>query len=588
MFAMSQRYIIQDYKRIMDKKLASNILLAILITSVFIFVWSFIYRFFIGARITSLITEFKPLVLLDGFNEQEIFNITSPFWKSFGISFILTFVLAACMLLYRKVNYFGDARWAYSGEVRNANMLEEKGVIFGKYKGNYLRTDEALHFLLAAPTRSGKGVGFVIPNLLSWPDSVVVLDVKHENYQLTAGFRKEHGQSVYKYSPFDADSRSHCFNPLEEIRTGEQRITDIQKLAVILIPTEKKGDMWANEARDLFVGLVLLVFDVDEFDKNIGQIYRILKTEMDFSEYIEEILLDDTITLDNNCHMSLSSYKNKASKERSGVRSTLVSALNLWSNPVLDAATSKSDFSFKSLRQKRTSIYFGCKVNQLNTLAPLINLFFQQCIDSLSETLPENNEPYKVLLLIDEFAQLGKMESIVNGLAVLAGYNIRIALIVQGLGQMKALYMHDLDSLLQNTAIQIYFAGNDEITSKSVSSRLGKKTIRTRSRSSQGGYDTRGGSISTTSQARDLLLPEEFSRLPSTQQIVLKEHTRPVLANKIRYFKNNEFKKRLLPEPEVPHLDLKVHSLVTSRNPEARLNQDSRIESEITALLEEE
>ena len=179
-----------------------------------------------------------------------------------------------------------------------------------------------------------------------------VLDIKHENHEVTSGFRAQH-QRVFKWSPADDDSRSHCFNPLSTVREDiAHRISDLQRLATILLPHPAHADpMWQDEARDLFLGLALYVLDDPDQPATIGQIYRILKSKHDISEVIQHVLNDPSRVLDSSLELSLASFLNKAVKERSGVRSNLTAALNLWANPVIDAATAKSDFDISELRR---------------------------------------------------------------------------------------------------------------------------------------------------------------------------------------------------------------------------------------------
>ena len=473
---------------------------------------------------------------------------------AFLIATIAGSVAAGALWVFRAKTYYGDARWAYAGEVRHAHLLDDDGILVGKRGQQYLRNGEPGHVLVAAPTRSGKGVGIVIPNLLSWPGSVVVLDIKHENHALTSGFRSQH-QRVFKWSPADDDGHSHCFNPLAAVRSDPgHRISDLQRLATMLLPQPAHADpMWQNEARDLFIGLALFVMDDPAVPSTLGEIYRTLKSEHDLSVVIQWAL--DRQRLDPSCRMSLANYLNKAPKERSGVKSNLTSALNLWANPVIDAATASSDFDLADLRRRPTSIYVGVKRNQLTTLAPLIGLFFQQCVDILGRDLPGPDEPHQVLLMIDEFASLGRLDVIENAMAFLAGYRIRLVIIIQGLGQLDHLYGQGRENILQNSAVQVFFAANDETTAKYVSNHLGTKTIQTASRSDPGGF--RWATKTTGHSGRDLMLPEQVRQLKDTKEIVFKEGARPIKANKIRYYRDKAFKRRILPPASVPRLKLK-------------------------------
>ena len=505
--------------------------------------WGMVLTFQLGRSIQDVlpwtVVEFISVYGVDG--RAGLFLKESFVW-----ALILTVLLALPVVFLRRPTWFGDARWATGGEIRRAKLHAAAGLIVGKKHGQLLINNEPVHALVAAPTRSGKGVGIVIPNLLKWPGSVIVLDIKHENYELTAGARAQ-TQPVHMWSPMAEHSAS--FNPLDFITpSGPNRISDIQRLATILLPQEGYGGaMWVNEARSLFMGLVLLVLEEKDKASTLGEVYRTLMAEQDLVQIAEEALDNDE--LDRTCKELLANFKNKAAKERSGVKSNLTQAMGLWANPHIDAATAESSFDLRTLRKKPASIYVGVAQDQLVTLAPLLNLFFQQAVAVLSHALPGKEEPHEVLMLIDEFPMLGHMETLTKGLALLAGYRIRIALICQGLGQLEEIYRQGTEAVLQNCALQIFFASNDDSTTNWVSRRLGQRTVKVQSRNQ--GQDLAAATTSTSYVGRPLMAPEEVRLLRETKAIIFKEKARPILADKIRYYQDRRFKKLLLDPPSV-------------------------------------
>ena len=566
----------------MDKGRAITLTASLVGILVFTFTWSTTLYVMLGFSIEAV----RPW---SAFEYLAAYGVGSSNARLLGTSFLMACIVAAlvagALWLSKPKNYYGDARWAYQPELANARLLDNDGILLGRQGGRFLRNGEAGHVLVAAPTRSGKGVGIVIPNLLSWPGSAVVLDIKHENHAITSGFRAKH-QRVYKWSPADDEAKSHRFNPLSTVRADPaHRISDLQRLATILLPQPARADpMWQNEARDLFLGLALYVLDDPALPSTIGQIYRVLKSEHDITDIIEHLLARDDLELDTSARMSLSSFINKAVKERSGVRSNLTAALNLWANPVIDTATAASDFELTDLRRKPITIYVGVKQNQLDTLAPILGLFFQQCVDVLGRDLPGNDEPHSVLLLIDEFASLGRLPVIESAMAFLAGYNVRLLNIIQGLSQLDHHYGPAKDSILQNSAIQVYFAPNDEQTARYISQRLGTKTIRTASRSDPGGF---GWATKTSGYAsRDFLLPEQVRQLKDTEQIVFKEGARPAKARKIRYYRDKQFKSRLHAPSVVPPLALVAHALPQIPTSDEVVDDDWRDDNDVNRLAE--
>ena len=514
---------------------------------VLVFAWSSALTLLLGRSLNSM----APWAVVSFMSEYGFSGSAGSFlFRSFLMAAVAVAVPTAAFLLIKPPTWYGDARWATDLEIARARLQTPRGLLLGKKGSTYLINDEPLHTLVAAPTRSGKGVGIVIPNLLTWNGSVVVLDIKKENYAHTAGYRSKH-QQVYLWSPMDA--RSACYNPLDFIEPeGPGRITDIQKLGQILLPRPDRGEvMWTNEAQSLFLGLTLLVLDDESHQPTLGQVYRILMSEERLNKIASEAATNPD--LDPAGQAALANYKGKAEKERSGVKSNLTAALSLWANPNIDQATARSDFNLRELRRKRATVYVGVGQDQLLTLAPLLNMFFQQAVSELTHSLPTHKEPHEVLFLIDEFPMLGAMPTLQKGLALLAGYKIRIVLITQGVGQLEEIYgSHATEGILQNCALQVFFASNDDKTTTYVSQRLGSRTVQVRSRSQS--QDWGSGSVSTSYIARPLLPPEEVRRLDPKKAIIFKETTRPVLAHKVRYYTERGFTKRVLDAPPIPPL----------------------------------
>lgn len=175
----------------------------------------------------------------------------------------------------KDVKTFGSARWAECGEIEKAGLLGEDGVVLGRYENEYLRHDGAEHTLCFAPTRSGKGVGLVVPTLLTWPGSAIVHDIKGENWELTAGFRAKHGR-VLLFDP--TNPNSSAYNPLLEVRKGEWEVRDVQNVADVLVDPEgslEKRNHWEKTSHSLLVGAILHVLYAEQ-DKTLAgvAVYR--------------------------------------------------------------------------------------------------------------------------------------------------------------------------------------------------------------------------------------------------------------------------------------------------------------------------
>lgn len=518
---------------------------------------------FVGHTKIFPITEIRP---------WSIFQFFEIFWEFNSQKSILIFSAIAPWIVpiviftvsTKKNNKkpFGSVSWAKKTNIQKARLYENQGIIIGQYKEKLLTIDEPCHALLTAPTRSGKGIGIVIPNLLFWQGSVIVLDIKQENHAITSGYRATLGKT-FLFSPMQ--QHTHCYNPLDLVRENPiEQVSDIQQIANFLVPMPENGDpMWASEARNLFLGIALYVLYNQDIPSTIGEIYRTLNSNVGLGDLCKH-LIEKYPDLPPACIMALSNFHNKASKEQSGVKSNLSAALNLWANPAIDTATSQSDFHLETLRKTRQAIYVGVSFSQITTLRPLLSLLFQQTIDVLSRHLPKKNEPHKVLMLIDEFPALGYMSVIADSLPVMAGYGIRMFNICQGLSYLDKHYHYTgREGFLQNSAVQIFYAPNDEVTAKFISNKLGQDTIEINNTSKQRSnrlFQTNASSCSEskTLTSRPFLLAQEARNFGVNNSIVFLENNPPIKGEKITYYNDVRFKAKLLTADAVPQQTLVI------------------------------
>lgn len=449
----------------------------------------------------------------------------------------------------------GDAKWAGEKDIRKAGLREKKGMLLGRdTKGKLLVAGGWQHALLFAPTGSGKGVGFVIPNLLFWEESVFIHDIKLENYELTSGFRKNKlGQDTFLWSPADSNGVSHCYNPLEWISDKPgQMVDDVQKIANILLPDT--SDFWESEARSLFAGIVLYLCAVPEKQQSFGEVVRTMRS--DDVVYNLAVVLD---TIGKEIHpvayMNIASFLQKADKERSGVISTMNSKMELWANPLIDTATATSDFNIHLFKRKPTTVYVGLTPDNIKRLEPLMQVFYQQATEFLSRRLPSEEDKYGVMFMMDEFPTLGKMEQFKTGIAYFRGYRVRLFLIIQDTEQLKDIYEDaGMNSFLSNSTYRITFAANNVETAELISKMVGNKTVEQISTNKPKFLDLNPASRSlhVSQTQRALLLPQEVIGLHRDEQILLIEACPPIKSKKIKYYKDTLFTRRLLPPIEVP------------------------------------
>ncbi|AIF81511.1 type IV secretion system component VirD4 [endosymbiont of Acanthamoeba sp. UWC8] len=446
----------------------------------------------------------------------------------------------------------GDAKWASEDDISKAGLRAKKGMLLGKDNKGYLVAPGYQHCLLFAPTGSGKGVGFVIPNLLYWEDSVFCHDIKLENFELTSGWRQKMGQQVYCWNPADPDGITHCYNPIDWVSSKPgQMVDDVQKIANLIMPEK---EFWNNEARSLFVGVVLYLIAVPDKIKSFGEVVRTMRS--DDVVYNLAVVLD---TIGQEIHpvayMNIAAFLQKADKERSGVISTMNSNLELWANPLIDTATASSDFNILDFKRTLTTVYVGLTPDNLQRLQPLMQVFYQQATEFLARRLPSKEDPYGVMFMMDEFPTLGKMEQFASGIAYFRGYHVRLFLIIQDTEQLKGIYEEaGMNSFLSNATYRVTFAANNVETANLISQLIGNKTVDqvSANRPKFLDFNPASRSLNVSKTQRALLLPQEVIGLPRDDQILLIESCPPIKSKKIKYYDDAFFKKRLLKPISLP------------------------------------
>jgi len=452
----------------------------------------------------------------------------------------------------RRAETYGSARWATMGEVRGAGMLGDDGVILGRLGGAYLRHDGPEHVLCFAPTRSGKGVGLVVPTLLTWPGSCIVHDIKGENWQLTSGFRSRFGR-VLLFDPTNAASAA--YNPLLEVRRGEREVRDVQNVADVLVDPEgslEKRNHWEKTSHALLVGAILHVLYAEP-DKSLAGVAAFLS---DPGRSIETTLMRMKATphLGEGPHPVVAAAAqellNKSENERSGVLSTAMSFLGLYRDPVIAKVTGRSSWRIADLVNEASpvSLYLVVPPGDISRTKPLIRLILNQVGRRLTEELNPGARPQRLLLMLDEFPALGRLDFFESALAFMAGYGIKAFLIAQSLNQIEKAYGLN-NAILDNCHVRVSFATNDERTAKRISDALGTAT-ELRAMKNYAGHRLSPWlghlMVSRTETARALLTPGEVMQLPPGDEIVMVAGLAPIRARKARYFRDRRLAARVL------------------------------------------
>ncbi|WP_029006234.1 conjugal transfer protein TraG [Azorhizobium doebereinerae] len=455
-----------------------------------------------------------------------------------------------------RVDTYGSARWAEKEEILIAGLLGTDGVVLGRYERDYLRHDGPEHVLCFAPTRSGKGVGLVVPSLLTWPGSAIVHDIKGENWQLTAGFRARHGR-VLLFDPTNA--KSAAYNPLLEVRRGEWEVRDVQNIADILVDPEgslEKRNHWEKTSHALLVGAILHVLYAEE-DKTLAGVAAFLSDPKRPIETTLDAMMKTAHLGEAGPHPVIASAArellNKSDNERSGVLSTAMSFLGLYRDPVIAEVTRRCDWRIADIvgGKSPTTLYLVVPPSDINRTKPLIRLLLNQIGRRLTEDLQAKGGRHRLLLMLDEFPALGRLDFFESALAFMAGYGLKAFLIAQSLNQIEKAYGAN-NSILDNCHVRVSFATNDERTAKRVSDALGTAT-EMKAMKNYAGHRLSPWlghlMVSRSETARPLLTPGEVMQLPPTDEIVMVAGTAPIRAKKARYYEDARFRDRVLPPP---------------------------------------
>jgi type IV secretion system protein VirD4 len=506
---------------------------------------------------------------------------------------------------------YGSARWATWDDLTRARLLSGDGVYVGAWKecGTtwYLRHTGPQPVLGFAPTRSGKGVGLVVPTLLAWPHSVVCNDPKAgENWRLTAGWRKRQGGICLRFDPTCQDGSAACYNPLLEVRPWPLDVRDAQTIAEAVIErTEHKGDgdwqHWQNTAEDLLVGVILHVLYAGQ-DKTLRGCLTLLT---DPARPLAETLAAMRTTIhdpegqynwmDTNTGKPIRTHpiiagaakalENKSPNEQSSVVSSAVAYLKLYRDPIVTRNIEACDFAISDLFQTRlagdnsetssrrtkgkareseqsVSLYLTTPTSDLQRTKPLTRILLNQIVHRLTEQLPDlvERDEQRVLLMLDEFPLLGEMRFFHTALAVLASYGIKVYLIAQDLSQIALAYGKE-EAITSNCHVQVAFAANRLETAEWISKRTGVRTVHKEQRTYTGSRFALWlpHVIASESESqRALLTPDEVMRLPEDDAVVFVAGFPAILGKKIRYYQDAEFSRRAaIPAPEesdrIPH-----------------------------------
>lgn len=469
--------------------------------------------------------------------------------------------------VYRgSLTQYDDAHFQSKAEIRRNKMIggfDNNGFVFGKLgkpksSAPFVSADPGRfpHAMMIAPTGRGKGVGFVIPNLLHHSGSAIVLDVKGENFEKTAIHRnKGLKNDIWYFSPFDyvddtvsgagRVTRTHRFNPLARIAamgSTDEQYTALNTLAdLFLIVEGESAKGFFQAGKRLFVAACL--YAIEQGKPNLGYASEILGGGGSRAEHFRDYANATNIPIVSRTFLEMAGETQK-------IVDSYISVINgagfeLWSDPSVVRATSDSDFDFSTFRAEPQTLYISVQAEHLKTLAPLIRLLFADAIASLQRSEPTKDEPHTVMFLMDEFDQLGRQPLVLQSIKTIRSFGGRFFIITQSIAGLDSPSLYgeaDRRSLLAGAGLQIYMTPQDDRTAQVLSDALGKRTIvsKSESQSRVREFDD-SANISRRSEERPLVSPSELLRFPMDKVLILAEGQYPMQADHIRYYEDRHF-----------------------------------------------
>ena len=494
----------------------------------------------------------------------------------FGVSLILPLLSVIAVNQVPKRSLHGDAKFASLKDIVRSKSVtlgdtESGGIVVGKYKNKLIRYIKPDFVSLGAGTRSGKGAGIVIPNLLEWQESLIILDIKQECFNITSKYRQDVlKQEVFLFDPFSFET--HKFNPFYYINLDSiGGSTDLMGIAEIIYPTDSVTGAerhFNNAAQSLFIALSITLWIIlrknlrfmqeQNIAKNfsIGNLLALYNTVLmnDLTFILEENLklqkLDAIqIELAKDALAKIRSFMLLGDEGKASVISTFEKQLKLFALPVIKNATDENSFDFRDLRRKKMTIYLSIAPKDLKIASLILNLFFNCAIKiNLSENPDFSPElKHSLLLILDEFPAIGNISYVKEAAGYIAGYKIQLLTIFQNVSQLNEIYGEQgRKSLLANHSCKIVFAPNEQDDAEYFSREIAYVTTKSQSKSRSNSKASVSQGKSESEAKRALMLPQELKQLPYDKEIILLSGENPINCKKALYYNDPYFMNKLI------------------------------------------
>jgi type IV secretion system protein VirD4 len=463
----------------------------------------------------------------------------------------------------------GQNGWASFADVSAAGLFSANGAVLGKFDGEVLAYDGPGHLLLIGASRSGKGRGHVVPTLLAWPGSALVLDVKGEladgddrhDFAGTAGFREMLGP-VLRFAPTLADSAR--FNPLFEVRKGPHEVRDVQNIVEIIVDPAGDGrntDFWDRSAKQILVGLILHVLYLEPDHRKTLTVVREKLRDLDAHANHMRMVLHrcSPQTGQPEVHPEVlhaaESYLSGEERVRSGIKATAESFFGVFADPLIAANTAASDFRVGDLtcHERPVTLFLQPPPSDAMRLMPLMRLVLNQITRALMEHQTRDaagrDKNHQLLLALDEFPQLGRLPFFETAMGAFAGYGLKAYLVCQSLNHIARAYGRD-SVIIDNCHVVTAFAASDTETAKTIASMAGERWELIEQESVSRPKPLLGlrrGATTFREERRPLMLPGDVRQLPADEEIIFVAGAKPIRAKKLQFDREDVFHSRLRP-----------------------------------------